>query len=176
MIKTGKPNSSRRYENLEIKLTEIEQILKKIEMRLDTTEPKVSCLDINKPIENIVAGGMKAYWETFNNALSVAFPDMSGNSMGIERASKANDNFHETKNGGSEINRLLSSITDKCGKKVISRREKEILINLLWGRSNKEISLELEISEKTVKNHLWKIYRKLGVKNRTQLFHHLICP
>jgi hypothetical protein len=30
------------------------------------------------------------------------------------------------------------------------------------------------ISDKTVKNHLWKIYRKLGVENRTQLFHLLI--
>ena len=56
----------------------------------------------------------------------------------------------------------------------VSRREKEILSHLLSGKSNREISRELSISEKTVKNHLWKLYRKLGVRNRTQLFHHLI--
>lgn len=56
----------------------------------------------------------------------------------------------------------------------VSKREKEILSHLLGGKNNREVALELRISEKTVKNHLWKLYRKLGVKNRTQLFHRLI--
>ncbi|MBU8921459.1 MAG: response regulator transcription factor [Bacteroidales bacterium] len=62
--------------------------------------------------------------------------------------------------------------------KALSRRENEILYTMLRGMSNREISKELEISEKTVKNHLWKIYRKFDVDNRTQLFNHLIlsCP
>ena len=60
------------------------------------------------------------------------------------------------------------------GPSNVSRREKEILSHLLGGKSNREISRELAISEKTVKNHLWKLYRKLGVRNRTQLFHYLI--
>lgn len=170
-MKIGKPDSTRRYEKLSVRLTEIEQVLKKIEMQLDTTEPKDSCFDINNPIEKIVVGGINAYREIIYNALSVAFSDILGNSREIERTDRIGDDFHEAINGGSEINRILSNITDKYGKKVISRREKEILANLLWGRSNKEISLELEISEKTVKNHLWKIYQKLGVNSRTQLLH-----
>ena len=60
-------------------------------------------------------------------------------------------------------------------KADISTREQEVLAHLLGGKSNREISRELGISEKTVKNHLWKIYRKIGVRSRTQLFHHLIC-
>ncbi|GEM_PF-3050591 len=60
----------------------------------------------------------------------------------------------------------------------LSRREREILFHMLSGESNRIISNELDISEKTVKNHLWKIYRKFGVENRTQLFHELLssCP
>jgi len=58
----------------------------------------------------------------------------------------------------------------------ISCRERQILTGLLGGKSNREISAALGISEKTVKNHLWKIYRKIGVRSRTQLFHHIICP
>ena len=50
-------------------------------------------------------------------------------------------------------------------------REKEVLVQLLGGKTNREISKELHIDEKTVKNHLWKIYRKMGVNNRTQLLH-----
>lgn len=54
---------------------------------------------------------------------------------------------------------------------AVSKKERAVLVQLLEGKSNREISHELGISEKTVKNHLWKIYRKLGVKSRTQLFH-----
>jgi len=63
-------------------------------------------------------------------------------------------------------------------KEPLSRREYEILYTMLRGMGNREISLELGISEKTVKNHLWKIYRKFEVENRTQLFHRLLasCP
>jgi DNA-binding NarL/FixJ family response regulator len=53
---------------------------------------------------------------------------------------------------------------------IVSTKERAVLAQLLEGKSNREISSELGISEKTVKNHLWKIYRKLGVKSRTQLF------
>jgi len=70
--------------------------------------------------------------------------------------------------------RLMANPAFRGGPSNVSKREKEILSHLLGGKSNREISLELAISEKTVKNHLWKLYRKLGVRNRTQLFHHLI--
>jgi DNA-binding NarL/FixJ family response regulator len=70
--------------------------------------------------------------------------------------------------------RLMANPAFNGGPSNVSRREKEILSHLLEGKSNREISRELAISEKTVKNHLWKLYRKLGVRNRTQLFHYLI--
>ncbi|MCX5752404.1 MAG: helix-turn-helix transcriptional regulator [Candidatus Krumholzibacteria bacterium] len=70
--------------------------------------------------------------------------------------------------------RLMANPVFRSGASNVSKREKEILSHLLRGKSNREISQELSISEKTVKNHLWKLYRKLGVRNRTQLFHHLI--
>lgn len=70
--------------------------------------------------------------------------------------------------------RLMANPAFRGDAANVSRREKEILSHLLRGKSNREISRELSISEKTVKNHLWKLYRKLGVRNRTQLFHRLI--
>ena len=57
---------------------------------------------------------------------------------------------------------------------ALSKREIEILDQLLEGKSNREISEALAISQKTVKNHLWRIYRKLGVENRAQLLSRLI--
>lgn len=50
----------------------------------------------------------------------------------------------------------------------LTQRETEILALLAEGRSNRDISRALFLSEKTVKAHLAAIFRKLSVTNRTQ--------
>ena len=50
----------------------------------------------------------------------------------------------------------------------LTKRELDILALLAEGRSNREISRHLYLSEKTVKAHLAAVFRKLGVTNRTQ--------
>ena len=51
---------------------------------------------------------------------------------------------------------------------LLSNREHEVLGLLARGMSNREIAEELYISEKTVKNHVSNILRKLDVNDRTQ--------
>jgi DNA-binding NarL/FixJ family response regulator len=48
----------------------------------------------------------------------------------------------------------------------LTPRESEALDLVAQGRSNAEIARELGITEQTVKGHLWRLYRKLGVANR----------
>ena len=67
----------------------------------------------------------------------------------------------------SRVVRELSSDRRKYENKL-TRRERDILDLLVRGNSNKEIADLLYISEKTVKNHLTNIFRKLSVKDRTQ--------
>ncbi|MBV8044921.1 biofilm master transcriptional regulator CsgD [Pluralibacter sp.] len=50
----------------------------------------------------------------------------------------------------------------------LTRREKEILCKLRQGASNIEIAHLLFISENTVKTHIYNLFKKLSVKNRTQ--------
>ncbi|CAM8677861.1 response regulator transcription factor [Kluyvera sp. M-M157-B] len=50
----------------------------------------------------------------------------------------------------------------------LSQRQREILILLANGETNKQISRTLNISAGTVKAHLESLYRRLDVKNRTQ--------
>jgi DNA-binding NarL/FixJ family response regulator len=50
----------------------------------------------------------------------------------------------------------------------LTQRETDILALLAEGKSNRDISRSLFLSEKTVKAHLAAIFRKLGVSNRTQ--------
>ncbi|MBR6127885.1 helix-turn-helix transcriptional regulator [bacterium] len=49
-----------------------------------------------------------------------------------------------------------------------TKREIEVLYQLLLAKENKEISKKLCISEHTTKAHLASIYKKLGVTNRMQ--------
>ncbi|MBU5670187.1 LuxR C-terminal-related transcriptional regulator [Peptoniphilus sp. MSJ-1] len=53
--------------------------------------------------------------------------------------------------------------------KELSRREKYLIEEIIRGKSNKEISQTIYISEKTVKNNLTKLYKKLEVKGRDDL-------
>lgn len=51
---------------------------------------------------------------------------------------------------------------------TLSPRERDILKSVVQGKSNKEISQHLHISQQTVKNHMTSILNKLGVRDRTQ--------
>lgn len=63
----------------------------------------------------------------------------------------------------------MNSLEHLGGTFGISPREREVIEQLLSGKSNKEIQEALFISPSTVKNHLTNIYRKLGVDSRTRL-------
>lgn len=61
------------------------------------------------------------------------------------------------------------------GLAPLTSREKEMLTLVMKGESNKEIAASSSISERTVKTHLYRVYRKLNVKSRTKaiaLFSH----
>mgnify|MGYP000844145722 CR=1 FL=1 len=68
---------------------------------------------------------------------------------------------------GKLLDQLASTNTPK-NNFGLSNRELEILTYVVKGASNKDIGLSLFISEKTVKNHLSNIFRKLEVEDRTQ--------
>ncbi|HHY13650.1 MAG TPA: response regulator transcription factor, partial [Thermoanaerobacterales bacterium] len=51
---------------------------------------------------------------------------------------------------------------------VLTKRENQVLKCIVEGFSNNEIATNLNISEKTVKNHVSNILRKLDVLDRTQ--------
>jgi DNA-binding NarL/FixJ family response regulator len=57
------------------------------------------------------------------------------------------------------------------GDTKLSKRQKQLILMLDRGLSNRDIATELSISEHTVKVHLWRLFRRLGVKSRTQTLH-----
>ncbi len=59
-------------------------------------------------------------------------------------------------------------------KYQISLREREVMELIMEGKSNLEIEKTLFISYNTVKNHIYNIYQKLGVKSRSQMIHFVL--
>lgn len=53
-------------------------------------------------------------------------------------------------------------------KDILTKREKEVFDLLVQNKTTKEIAETLNISEKTVRNHISNAMQKLGVKGRAQ--------
>lgn len=67
----------------------------------------------------------------------------------------------------NSVNAYLAK-NDNCEKTTLTKRESEILRMIASGYLNKEIGSELNISERTVKNHVSSLFKKIGVSDRTQ--------
>ncbi len=59
-------------------------------------------------------------------------------------------------------------------KKILTNREEEVFSLLVKNKTTKEIAQALNISEKTVRNHISNAMQKLGVKGRAQAVVELI--
>jgi len=71
--------------------------------------------------------------------------------------------------GGIALGPLVASrIADRMKQEALTRREGEILRQLVLGQSNKTIAAKLALSVGTVKTHVKSILRKLDATNRTE--------
>ncbi len=68
----------------------------------------------------------------------------------------------------------IFKVTDVLGDALLSKREEQVLHLLADGMSNRELATTLKLSEHTVKNHLFRIFDKLGVSNRMEAVLYLI--
>ena len=93
----------------------------------------------------------------------------AGADIYIEKSSPANEisaaiqGLFAAENGDEDV--VL------VGEVKLSKRQKQLIVMLDRGLSNRDIATELEISEHTVKVHLWRLFRRLDVKSRTQTLH-----
>lgn len=64
--------------------------------------------------------------------------------------------------------KMIDRNSDTIKIESLTKRELEVLKNLSYGMYNKEIAEKLDISERTVKNHISNIFKKIEVTDRTQ--------
>jgi DNA-binding NarL/FixJ family response regulator len=64
-------------------------------------------------------------------------------------------------------------VTDAKGQILLTKREQEIVSKVAEGMKNREIAELLNVSEHTVKNHLFRIFERLGISSRAELILYL---
>lgn len=159
-------------------------------IKLETSKPQVLLLDINMPklngievLEEIKRRNMdiKVLILTVHNEIEYLLKAVNigvdGYILKESESSELKKAIDVIVNGESyiqpeltpELNRrLISRDSDKEKIDMLTRREMEILIQVANGMINKEIANFLNISERTVKNHISNIFKKIDVSDRTQ--------
>lgn len=66
---------------------------------------------------------------------------------------------------------MQSSFVRSENSRGLTPREKNVCLLVVQGYTNKEISAELLISERTVETHRANVFRKLNVRNAAELQH-----
>lgn len=96
----------------------------------------------------------------------------AGADIYIEKRASTNDVFTAISYSLGASGKLpQKNIKNQTSDGVIklSKRQKQLLVLIEEGLCNDDIANRLNISHHTVKVHLWRLYKKLGINSRTQL-------
>jgi len=74
----------------------------------------------------------------------------------------------------SKDNPSVIESEEAMNNKILTKREREVFELLVKNNITKDIAEELDISEKTVRNHISNVMQKLGVKGRASAVVELI--
>jgi DNA-binding NarL/FixJ family response regulator len=139
--------------------------------------PELICLDLRLPDTNGVSG-VRELRQRFPDVPLVvlsAAPAQDYEDLSIEAGADA---YIQKSAGATEITNVLRVFLSEeldaepaAPAEKLSKRQKQLLVLLDKGMSNRDIAEELQISEHTVKVHLWRLFRRLNVKSRSQASH-----
>ena len=139
--------------------------------------PELICLDLKLPDTHGVSGVREIKQSYPSVPLLVLSASPSGDFEDLSIEAGADAYVPKSAGAGEISNALKVFLLDDPDAKPgtapekLSKRQKQLLIMLDKGLSNRDIAEELKISEHTVKVHLWRLFRRLNVKSRSQASH-----
>lgn len=158
--------------------------------KLDDVNPEVLLLDINMPEKNGIEVlkemktkdyPIKVLILTVHNELEYLIEAIEigvdgyilkdSQSAELKKAIQAvleGENYIQPSLIPALNNQLVNRDIEKDKINLLTNRELEVLIQVANGMFNKEIATNLNISERTVKNHISNIFKKIDVSDRTQ--------
>lgn len=139
-------------------------------------QPELICLDLKLPDTHGVSGVRELKQQLPEVPLVVlsAAAAQDYEDLAMEAGAEA---FVTKSAGAAEITKQLKALLMQGDEETgsapekLSKRQKQLLIMLDRGLSNRDIADELKISEHTVKVHLWRLFRRMNVKSRSQASH-----
>ncbi len=139
-------------------------------------QPELICLDLKLPDTHGVSGvrEIKQQWPEVPIVVISGADAREYQDLALEAGAA---DFIPKSATGSEISAALRPflLDDEelpgAPPEKLSKRQKQLLVMLDKGLSNRNIAEELQISEHTVKVHLWRLFRRLNVKSRSQASH-----
>lgn len=144
--------------------------------------PTLFCLDLQLP-DTLGMSGVQVLKSKFPNVPLVVVTSSSASEFEERCIEAGADAFIEKSDSPAQIIASLRSllVTEEdaaiedaatpSGPTKLSKRQKQLILMLDQGLSNRDIAEKLEISEHTVKVHFWRLFRRLGVNSRTQALH-----
>lgn len=144
--------------------------------------PELVCLDLNLPDTKGCSGVAKVKLRYADAPLAVYSASPAEDMEALCLANGA-DVYVAKDAGSSQLSSTLRALladaptgdTDRRKAAVtasLTKRQVELVNLMNEGATNRELSDRLGISEATVKVHLWRLYRRLGVNSRTQAIHY----
>ena len=137
--------------------------------------PELICLDLKLPDAQGVSGvhDLKQQFPSTPLVVISAAPAEEVEALAIESGADA---YIQKSAGATEIANVLrvflsDDLESMAPLQKLSKRQKQLLVMLDKGLSNRDIAEELQISEHTVKVHLWRLFRRLNVNSRSQASH-----
>lgn len=140
------------------------------------------CLDLQLP-DTLGMSGVQVLKSKFPNVPLAVVTSSSASEYEQRCMDAGADAFIEKSNSPAQIIAALRSllVTEEdaaaedaatpAGPTKLSKRQKQLILMLDQGLSNRDIAEKLDISEHTVKVHFWRLFRRLGVNSRTQALH-----
>ena len=131
-------------------------------LALQETHAKAILFDISRPINDLL-GIMQQAKAVVPDVRFIMLADRP-----VPDSVSAFVHVMATNAGMSELAEVLGVKPSNLATTRISVRERQILELIAEGMSNPEIAVALNISHRTVANHVAKVFRKLGVRDRTR--------
>jgi len=145
--------------------------------------PDLVCLDLNLP-DTTGCSGVIAVKQCFSDVPLAVYSASPAADMEAQCLAHGADIYIDKASGATQLTSSLRALlvdqvdSDADGNEApasggsMTKRQRQLVQLLNEGLGNREMAQRLEISEDTVKVHMWRLYKRIGVSSRTQALHY----
>lgn len=164
-------------------IVELDRLARLEEAVVKHGSPDLVCLDLNLP-DTTGCSGVIAIKQTYADVPLAVYSASPAADMEAVCLAHGADIYVDKATGATQLaaslRALLADDNDEfepdsgqaAASGTLTKRQRQLVQLLDEGLANREIAQRLDISEDTVKVHMWRLYKRIGVGSRTQALHY----